>query len=96
MTIKEMFRKIETYNDIAKLVGTDQIKITITVDTFYIESFQYFADFRKWLKKEWISEMGEAFLKYADFEFNAEHLIEYEDIFGDELLNHVEIDTYSA
>lgn len=75
MTLKEMFKKVETYNEIAEMMQTEKAQIY-----FYInlgpcnsgEHFSNFKDLRRYIKKEFVSECAEKLLAADNWELDGE------------------------
>ena len=83
MTIKELFKKVETYNEIAELMNTRKASISFyDYGVFHGESFETFNEFRKWLRGTYIKEMADVILKLSDWEFDKKVTIKHTDYFG--------------
>lgn len=74
MTIKEMIKKVETYNEVARTIGRRELKLTMYNYLFIGSSCGTHIDvtdfkaLKKWIKEEQIEETAEAILN-ADYEF---------------------------
>jgi len=92
MTIKEMFKKVETYNEVAELMRETKAKIYFASGNYHYsgESFTDYNSFRKWIKKEYIKEVAEIILKDDSWEFDGERELTWTDFFGAEhTMNYV-------
>ena len=96
MTIKEMFKKIETYNEVAEMVRTEKLKVEVTVDSFFGDSFNDFNSFKKYIKANWIKEAVDAMLKCSELEFDTEYELKYNGRFGEEMTMKIEVGAYAA
>ena len=82
MKIKDLFKKVETYNEVADLMHTNKAKIQFG-EVFYSERFEHYNDFCKYVKREYIKEVAEKILSADNCEFDTEIEIEYgSDIFA--------------
>ena len=87
MTLKEIFKKVETYNEIAEIMLTHKAKIYFYTrepgSIFrYGDSFESYDNFRKYIKKEYYTETANVILKSCSFEMDKEIEFEYTDYFG--------------
>ena len=78
MTMKEMFKKVEAYNEIAELMGTDKAKIVL-IDIEEIPyftrvegSFKTYKEFTKFVKDVYQKEVAENLIKSKDWEMDGE------------------------
>lgn len=78
MKAREMFKKVEEYNEIARLIGSAEMEIGMELDFFH-EHFSSYEQFKKYIKSELIDEVGDAILSYKDFEFGCSVDFPYED-----------------
>lgn len=69
MTINEMFKKVEAYNEVAELIGSHKAVLVMEDDSFRAD-VQNMKAFRKFVKDEYIEEMAEAILNSKNYEFN--------------------------
>lgn len=91
MTIKEMFKKVETYNEIAELLGNRSAKVYFY--TFpHGESFSTYKDLSKYIRSEYLKEMADEILKYNGFKAGETVTIKCITRFGDELELEIEVD----
>jgi len=78
MTMKEMFKKVETYNEIAELMGTDKAKISFyDLPCFGGIHFSNYKEFSKYIRQEYIKEIADAILKHDGWEIDKEIEISY-------------------
>lgn len=83
MTMKELFKKVETYNEVADLMNTRKAKIKFyDYDIHSGESFETYDEFRSWVREQFIKEEAEVILKSNSWQFDEELTIEYTDFFG--------------
>lgn len=83
MTLKEMFKKVEAYNEIAEMMNTRKAKINFyDVEIYQGNSFETYDDLRKHIRNEYIKEVAEKVLKSDGWEFDKELTIEWTDYFG--------------
>jgi hypothetical protein len=76
MKIKELFKKLEGYNELAELMNTEKAHIWFgdklcTVITNG-DSFTDFSKFRKYVRKEYFKEVADFILNSDGWEFNQE------------------------
>lgn len=95
MTIAEMFKKVETYNEMSKLLGVrfgSEAKLVMVdrsvVNTYY--QAEDFKGFKKLIKEEYINCCAEKILNCKDYEFNAPITFETVDSFGSTLSMEIE------
>lgn len=91
MTLKELFKKVEAYNEIAEMMHSRKAKIHFYMrasgcNICFGESFESFESLRKYIRNEYLKEMADAVLKCSDWELDQEMEITYTDHFG----SHVE------
>ncbi len=96
MTIKEMFKKIETYNEIAEMVKTEKLRIYVNIGHFHSIGFSDFNSFKKYIRNEYIREVEEAILKYDGYAFEVEHKFNITMWDGYKITETVEINAYAA
>ena len=73
MTMKEMFKKVEGYNEIAELMRTDKASIYFaeTAGAWTNgEHFKRYEDFRKYVRREYIKELADKVLKSDAWEID--------------------------
>lgn len=75
MTIKEMIKKVDSYNEVARAIRGQELKLTMYNYLFLGSSCGTHVDvtdiktLRKWLKHENIEEVAEAILTEGGYEF---------------------------
>ena len=82
MTLKEMFKKVETYNEMADLMRTEKARIyfaDVTHICSFGDHFTGYAEIRKYIRHEYVSEVADKLLKEDGFEFDEYVTIECED-----------------
>lgn len=91
MTIKEMFKKVETYNEIAELFGNRLAEVYFY--TFpHGESFRSYKDFSKYIRAEYLKEMADEILKHDGFKPGEVVTINCTTRFGDTMDLEIEAD----
>lgn len=83
MTLKEMFKKVDTYNEVAEVMHTDKAVIHFSDSYYYGKDFETYDSFRKYIRKEYISEVVNLILKESNWEMDGEITTEWIDYFGD-------------
>lgn len=82
MTMKEMFKKVETYNEIADMMCSRKANICFSDNTFTAECFEDYNSFRKFIKREYTAEVADKILKANSWEIDGKMTIEWVDCFG--------------
>ena len=82
MTMKEMFKKVEAYNEMAEFMRTDKAVICYCDNCFTAARLESFDSFRKYIRREYVKEIADAVLKFSDWEFNKEITLEWTDCMG--------------
>lgn len=84
MKIKEMFEKLENYNELARICKDSEKRICFYFDDGigFGYGFDSFKEFKKYCKEELIDEFVNAIMK-AEYEFNVTKEIIYVDRMGD-------------
>ena len=76
MTLRELFKKVEAYNEIAELMGTDKAKIVLTTTchgfTQCEGTFQTYKDFTKFVKEEYFPDVANGLIKSKDWEIDGD------------------------
>lgn len=78
MKLREVFNKIESYNEIAEMMGTDKAQIVLVdyydnVGFTSVEGhFKTYKELRKFAKSEYQTEVADKLLKATDWEINGE------------------------
>lgn len=79
MTIKEMFKKVEGFNEVAEIVNTEKAHIwfgeKICRSIVDGESFATFAEFRKYIRKYYVKEVAERIINDGEWKINSEREI---------------------
>lgn len=76
MKMKEMFKKVETYNEIAEMMMTHKAKIQFG-EWLHTERFEKYSDFSKWIRREYINEVADMILTSDEWEIDGELEIHY-------------------
>lgn len=75
MTMRELFKKIETYNEIAEMMGTHKAKIALVekdIIAMCAGTFKTYKEFAKFVKDEFFPDVAENLIKSKDWELNGE------------------------
>ena len=79
MKIKEMFKKVEGYNELAEVIGTEKAHIwfadKICESITDGESFTDYNEFRKYVRREYLKDIADFILNSDEWEMNGE--VEY-------------------
>ena len=70
MKIREIFNKIENYNEIANYISysSDKVAIEFSDGRYSSSQFSNFKEFRKFVKDEYINEVANFILNYDGWE----------------------------
>ena len=91
MTIKEMLKKVEAYNEVAEMLGTEKAVLRVIFDGFGLsEEVKDAKSFKSFVKETYIPEIASVVLKCEDYEFHKNHVFEVEGYFGDMIKSEVE------
>lgn len=86
MTLREMFKKVEAYNEIAALMRTQEAKIDLVEcdgGCYFGETFSDYKSLSRYVKKEFIEELADLVLKCGEFDFDKRVDFRWTDNFGD-------------
>lgn len=89
MKIKEMIKKIDTFNEIAEMIGNEKAELRCTIGYGFSFIVSNEKSFKKQIREEYIPEMAKAILDCAEYEFNKDVVIELTDVWGDVLTEKV-------
>ena len=78
MTIKELFKKVDGFNEVAEMIGTQKARIwfaericgTTVLDG---EWFATFADFRKYVRRFYVKEVADRIINDDEWQVNGDH-----------------------
>ncbi len=90
MKIADMIKKIETYNEVADMIGNPKAELRAVFGYGRSIKVETLKSFRKFIRDEYIKVVADAILACEEYEFGKEIEIKVVDIFGDELLQEVE------
>ena len=96
MKIAEMIRKIDTYNEIAEMIHQPKMELRFYVRFGLSVPVRSLKDFRRYVRKEYISCMADAILAYDGYSFDEEATIQCTDKFGDDLHEEITFEVYAA
>lgn len=90
MTIKEMFEKVESYNEIAEMMLSCKVKIhfcTLLPGTNlrYGNSFSDYDSFSKYISDEYFDSIANLIMEFSGWDFDTETKFEYTDYWGDHI-----------
>lgn len=95
MTIKEMFKKVDGYNEVAEMLGTEKAELRFKLDHWCLsEAAENYKSFAKYVRETYIKEIADAVLKCDKYELNKEMQFTVDGIFGDVI--HSEIEFFIA
>ena len=89
MKIKEMTKKIATFNEVAEMIGAEKAELRCSIGFGFSVDATYEKSFKKHIKNEYVDVMAKAILDYSDYEFGKEVEISVTDVFGDVLTERV-------
>lgn len=95
ISVKEMFSMVDTYNNIAEIVGSPKMKISFRYNHYEATADNY-KDFAKQLKEELIDEAVNAVLKDNKFSFEKDYHLQYKGRFDDDLEMDVSFNLYAV
>lgn len=81
MTTREIFKKVQTYNELSELIGRDTVKIHLS-DWYWGKDFTSYQEFRKHISREYVEELAENILKGDGWKINEDIIVEWGDIIG--------------
>lgn len=91
MTMRELFKKVETYNEVAEIIDIPyQAKLIFCIDDgrgssiFDCKSYSTYKEFRRYFKQEIIDEITDFVLNSNEFDLGKATELRYTDKFGDE------------
>ena len=83
MTLKKLFDKVDTYNEVAELMNARKARIYFSDSYFSGKHFDNYSSLRKYIKAEYIEELAGLILKADTWEFDKEVKFVWNDYFGD-------------
>ena len=87
MTIRELCRKINGYNEVARMIGGDTVRLGFRDQYSFIEALGIEEDYKAFvlfLKKEFIDEAVDAILHHDGYVIGEEAILSFKDKFNDE------------
>lgn len=94
MTYREMFKKVDAYNEVAKAMGANEAELRCRIGIGFSEGFKDAKTFRKFINTTFIPELAEMILAYGEYEFNTEATILFTDRFGYKMQEEIEFFPY--
>lgn len=92
MTMRELFKKVETYNEVAEMIDIPyQAKLIFSIDDgrehsiVDRKSYSTYKEFRRYFKQEIIDEITNFVLNSNDFDLGKATELRYTDKFGDDM-----------
>ena len=85
MTISEMLKKVETYNEMSELMGVrfgSKAELTMIDKSVVNEYHTMNKGFKKAIKETYIDCCANAILNYKDYQFNTPAVFQVKDAFG--------------
>lgn len=83
MTIREMLKKIETYNEVAKELGERELELRFHLEFSSTKKITDMKEFKKYLNYEFIPELVDAILKCDSYQISGEYVnLVFDDKFG--------------
>lgn len=79
MTVKELFKKMDVYNECAELMLTEKAQIYFedtTIGLAFGESFKTYEAFRKYIRKEYFKNVADQILSGKDWDFEKKIVVE--------------------
>lgn len=80
-----MFKKVETYNEVAEALGNKKVYInfidSVGVNVYTVEKVETYKDAVKHIKNEYVKEVADTLID-LEYEFNKERQIGWVDVFG--------------
>ena len=80
MKLKEIFAKVETFNEVAGMVNTNKAHVwfaeILCPGCVAGKKFASFADFRKYIRHEYIKEAADLILNTSDWALNSQRSFE--------------------
>ena len=92
MTIKEMVKKVEAYNDVAEVIRGTKLELRMCVGFSMSTKVSNLSELRKYMKREFIDELTSAILDRNDYEFDETKEITYIDFLCRESTEKVSFD----
>lgn len=87
MTIKEMIKKVDTYNEVARSMSEwkNKAELHVKIGNFgEIITVKDFKSFKSYMKAEYIDCVADAILNCADYHFDTEINVHAADYYGNE------------
>lgn len=84
MTLKQIFKKTGTYNELAALMLSQKAAVNFyDRDCHCGERFTDYKGLAAYIRREYIKEAAAAILEAADYEIDGERVVSFVDRFGD-------------
>ena len=83
MKAREIFKKVENYNEVAKVLGDKGARVLFR-DEVSINSFTEWDDFKKFIRNEYIKPVPDILLSFNGFESDKEVCLSYRSDWDDE------------
>ena len=90
MTIKEMLKKVEIYNEVADNFGTEKAELWVNIGYYGSVSVKDYRSFKDYLNRTYIKTVAGAILCYSEYEFDKEYIFEVPGFYGDTFTEKVE------
>ena len=94
MTLKEMFKKVDTYNEVVEFLTGPKVKILFQYGDRWSDahSFEDYKSLTKYIKREYIEELAELMLKADAWEFGKVTEFCWVDCFGDKHTTYLTVE----
>lgn len=90
MKMKDLFKKIEVYNEVANMIGSASVNLHVAVGFGFGYKYPDYRTFKLYINGEYIPEMAKAILNYDGYEIG-KTVVECVDRFGDTLSETVDV-----
>ena len=78
MKIRDLFKKVEVYNEVSEIMLTTKAEISFHQSFFSSERFDNYEDFRRYIRREYVTKTADEILKSDKWEFNEDNEAEIE------------------
>jgi hypothetical protein len=89
MTIKEMIKKVNTYNEVAEIAGTDKMILQLETGAGYHCNILNYKSFKNWIRELYVPCVAEQVLNCATYEFDTYTELRCTDSLGSTFVEYV-------
>lgn len=75
MKLKEMFKKIDAYNELAEIMGTEKVQLSLSIGYDNCK-FDTYKSLTKYIRCEYVEGMAQALLECDKYEFDKDIYVE--------------------